>query len=300
MIRCLDLHRLIARLVASLLIGMPLMAMPASAPPWVRVMPISATASAAAVDTPPSAAIDGKPSTWWSGNELGASLTLDLGAARYVKQVRIAFHLGGVRAYNFEIQSSTDGQGYTSAGYFQSSGTSAAFETFSVTAPGRYLRIVGSGNTFDRSNAYKEVQVLAEATLVRIRPVSVAASQSASPGWAAAALDDDLNSYWLGESAGANLTFDWGTTQQVKQVRIAFYNGNARLYGLQIQASTDGETFTSAGTFQSSGTTSLLESFTVDAPGRYLRIVGWGNNVNRHNAYYEVQAYAIQRPAALR
>jgi ribulose bisphosphate carboxylase small subunit len=277
--------------------SIPVIATPAATPPWVQVAPVSATASAAGLNTPPSAAIDGKAGTWWSGNELGASLTLDLGAARYVKQVRIAFHLGGARAYNFEIQSSTDGQGYTSAGYFQSSGTSAAFETFSVTAPGRYLRLVGSGNTFDRSNAYKEVQVIAEATLVRIRPVSVAASQSASPGWAAAALDDDTNTYWLGESSGSNLTFDWGTTQQVKQVRIAFYNGNARVYGLQIQASADGETFTSAGTYQSSGNTSLFESFTVDAPGRYLRIVGWGNNVNRHNAYYEVQAYAVSHLA---
>jgi ribulose bisphosphate carboxylase small subunit len=272
----------------------------ASAQPWVQVAPISATASAAGLNTPPSAAIDGKAGTWWSGNELGSSLTLDLGAARYIKQVRIAFHLGGARAYNFEIQSSTDGQGYTSAGYFQSSGTSAAFEAFSVTAPGRYLRIVGSGNTFDRSNAYKEVQVLVEATLARIRPVSVEASQSSSPGWAAAALDDDTNTYWLGEVAGSHLTFDWGTTQEVKQLRIAFYNGNARVYGLQIQASADGETYTSAGTFQSSGNTSLFESFTVDAPGRYLRIVGWGNNVNRHNAYYEVQAYAVTRPAAVR
>src|SRR5690606_32692156 len=102
---------------------------------------------------------------------LGASLTLDLGALRQVKQVRIAVHLGGARAYNFELQSSTDGRGYTSAGYFQSSGTSAAFETFNVTAQGRYLRIVGAGNTVDRANSYKEVQVFAEATLARLRPV---------------------------------------------------------------------------------------------------------------------------------
>jgi ribulose bisphosphate carboxylase small subunit len=209
-----------------------------------------------------------------------------------VKQVRIAFHLGGARAYNFEIQSSTDGQGYTTAGYFQSSGTSAAFESFTVAAPGRYLRIVGSGYTMDRANAYKEVQVFAEATLTRIRPVGLLASQSESPGWAAAAIDDDPNTYWLGNGVGAHLTLDWGVRRQVKQVRIAFYNGNARVYGLQIQVSSDGESYTSVGSFQSSGTTSTFESFTVDAPGRYLRIVGWGNNINRDSAYYEVQAYA--------
>lgn len=271
--------------------------MPASAQTLFPAAPVAATASVAALDAPPSAVIDGKPSTWWSGNGLGASLTLDLGVTQHVKQVRIAFHLGGARAYNFEIQSSTDGHSYTSAGYFQSSGTSAAFETFSVTAPGRYLRIVGSGNTVDRTNAYKEVRVLAEAALERVRPVSVVASQSASPGWAAAALDDDANTYWLGEGSGSHLSFDWGAVRDVRQVRIAFYNGNARVYRLQIQASADGETYTSAGTFQSSGTTSTFESFSVDALGRYLRIVGWGNTINPHNAYYEVQAYAISRAA---
>lgn len=297
MIRCLyPNRRWLLWLTAPLCTAGLLVSMPASAQPWVRVAPVAATASVAGLDTPPAAAIDGKASTWWSGNGLGASLTLDLGAARYVKQVRIAFHLGGARAYNFEIQSSTDGQGYTSAGVFQSSGTSAAFETFNVTAPGRYLRIVGSGNSVDRTNAYKEVQIFAEATLVRIRPISVLASQSVSPGWAAAAVDDDINTYWLGEGAGARLVFDWGVTREVKQVRIAFYNGNARVYDLQIDVSADDQTYTPAGSFRSSGTTSTFESFTVDASGRYLRVVGWGNNINRDNAYYEVQAYAVSQP----
>jgi ribulose bisphosphate carboxylase small subunit len=301
LIRCWHTYHCLAVWLAfSSLIAVPASAQTSAPRTLIRVAPIAATASVAGLGTPPSAAIDGKPSTWWSGNELGTSLTLDLGATQHVKQVRIAFHLGGVRAYNFEVQSSTDGQGYTSAGYFQSSGISAAFETFNVTAPGRYLRIVGSGNTVDRSNAYKEVQVLAEATLARVRPVSVVASHSSSPGWAAAALDDDMNTYWLGEGAGSHLTFDWGAFKDVKQLRIAFYNGNARVYALQIQASADGETFTSAGTIQSSGTTSVFESFTVDALGRYLRIVGWGNNVNRDNAYYEVQAYAVSRPVTAR
>lgn len=284
MIRCL--HFAIGW-VTILLLGAP-----ASAQSLTRVTPVAAMASTAEIGKPAAAAIDGKPSTWWAGNDLGASLTLDLGTARHVKQIRIAFHLGGVRAYNFEIQASTDGQGYASAGYFQSSGTSAGFETFNVAAPGRYLRIVGSGNTMDRSNAYKEVQVFAEATLARIRPVSLLASQSESPGWAAAAIDDDLNTYWLGNGVGAQLMLDWGARRDVKQVRIAFYNGNARVYGLQIQVSADGESYTSVGSFQSSGTTSSFESFTVEAPGRYLRIVGWGNNINRDSAYYEVQAYA--------
>src|SRR5690606_38359236 len=116
----------------------------------------------------------------------------------------------------------------------------AAFETFNVTAQGRYLRIVGAGSTVDRANSYKEVQVFAEATLARLRPVSVVGSAGTAPAWAV--VDDDANTHWLGAGAGAHLVFDWGAVREVKQLRIAFYNGNARMYGLQVQVSADGQT----------------------------------------------------------
>ncbi len=256
-----------------------------------RVTSISASASASDPNTPPSAAVDGRLGTWWAGAGLGTSLTLDLGAAKQVKQLRIAFHDGDERVYNFEIQASNDGRGYTSAAWFQSTGTSRGFETFAVTAPGRYLRIVGNGNSVDRANAYREVQVFATSSLVQLKPVKVMATPADPNAPAALAVDGDLNTEWAGGGVGTQLTLDWGTSKAVRQVRIAFYNGNARVYGFQVQASLDGQTYTSAGSFQSSGTTSQFESFSVNAVGRYLRIVGWGNNINRNNSYYEVQAF---------
>ena len=271
-------------------------AITAQAQSLTRVSTIQASASASATDTPASAAVDGQLNTWWAGSGLGTSLTLDLGSVKQVKQVRIAFHAGDERVYNFEIQSSNDGQGYTSAGSFQSTGTRRGFETFEVTAPGRYLRIVGAGNSVDRSNAYREVQVFAAASLVQLTPVSVAATPADPNAPASRAIDGNLNTEWAGAGAGAQLTFDFGATKSIKQVRIAFYNGNARVYGFQVQTSLDGRTYTSAGSFQSSGTTSLYESFSVNAVGRYLRIVGWGNNINRNNSYYEVQAFGGAAP----
>jgi hypothetical protein len=271
-------------------------AMTAQAQSLTRVPSIEASASAAGSGTPASAAVDGQLNTWWAASGLGASLTLDLGSAKQVKQVRIAFHAGDERVYNFEIQSSNDGQGYTSAGSFQSTGTTRGFETFEVTAPGRYLRIVGAGNSVDRTNAYREVQVFATSSLVQLTPVTVAATPADPNAPASRAVDGNLNTEWAGAGAGTRLTFDFGATQSIKQVRIAFYNGNARVYGFQIQTSRDGQTYTSAGSFQSSGTTSLFESFSVNAVGRYLRIVGWGNNINRNNSYYEVQAFGGAAP----
>lgn len=256
-----------------------------------RVATVAAVASASDKDKPAAAAIDGQQNTWWAGYGLGTSLTLDLGSAKQVKQVRIAFQAGDERVYNFEIQSSNDGQGFASAGIFQSAGITRGFETFEVTAPGRYLRIVGAGNSVDRTNAYREVQVFATSSLFQLVPVAVSATPADPNAAAARAIDGNLNSEWAGAGVGAQLTFDLGASKSIKQVRIAFYNGNARVYGFQIQSSLDGQTYTSAGSFQSSGSTSLFESFSIDAVGRYLRIVGWGNNINRNNAYYEVQAF---------
>lgn len=268
----------------------------AGAQALTRVASITAVASTSDSNAPASAAVDGKLNTWWAGVGLGTWLTLDLGSPKQVKEVRIAFHDGDERAYNFEIQSSNDGQGYTSAGWFQSTGTTRNFESFEVTAPGRYLRIVGAGNSVDRNNAYREVQVFAAASLVQLSPATVSATPSDPNAPASRAVDGNLNTEWAGAGVGTHLTFDFGAAKSIKQVRIAFYNGNARVYGFQVQTSLDGQTYTSAGSFQSSGTTSLFESFSVNALGRYLRIVGWGNNINRNNSYYEVQVFGGAAP----
>jgi hypothetical protein len=268
----------------------------AQAQTLTRISAITATASTSEASSPASAAVDGKVSTGWSGAGLGTSLTLDLGSAKQVKQVRIAFQAGDERVYNFEIQSSNDGRGYTSAGSFQSSGATRNFETFDVTAPGRYLRLIGAGNSVDRNNAYREVQVYAVASLVQLVPVTVSALPADPNAPASRAIDGNLNTEWAGAGVGTQLTFDFGAAKSIQQVRIAFYNGNARVYGFQVQTSLDGQTYTSAGSFQSSGTTSSFESFSVNALGRHLRIVGWGNNINRNNSYYEVQAFGGAAP----
>ena len=268
----------------------------AQAQALTRVSSITAVASTSDTNAPASAAVDGKLNTWWAGAGLGTSLTLDLGSPKQVKELRIAFHAGDERVYNFEVQSSNDGQGYTSAGWFQSTGTTRNFETFEVTAPGRYIRIVGAGNSVDRNNAYREVQVFATSSLVQLTPSTVSAIPADPNAPASRAVDGNLNTEWAGAGVGTQLTFDFGASKAIKQVRIAFYNGNARVYGFQVQTSRDGQTYASAGSFQSSGTTSLFESFSVNAVGRYLRIVGWGNNINRNNSYYEVQVFGGAAP----
>ncbi len=122
-----------------------------------------------------------------------------------------------------------------------------------------------------------------------LTPVAVSSSRAASHGPAADAVDGDLNTQWIGSGVGAYLTLDCGSPVTVRQLRISFYNGNARVYDFQVLSSQDGQSYSFAGAFQSSGTTSTFEGFNISATGRYVRILGLGNNVNLDNAYNEVQ-----------
>jgi hypothetical protein len=126
---------------------------------------------------------------------------------------------------------------------------------------------------------------------VPLTPIAISANQAEPAGPAVDAVDGDMNTQWTGNGVGAYLTLDWGVAKTVRQLRISFYNGNARQYDFQVLSSQDGHSYAFAGAFQSSGTTSTFEGFDVLANGRYLRILGLGNNVNLYNAYNEVQAY---------
>ena len=135
---------------------------------------------------------------------------------------------------------------------------------------------------------------------VPLTPVAVSANLVDANGPAADAVDGDLNTQWIGTGVGAYLTLDCGSSVTVRQFRISFYNGNARVYGFQVLSSQDGQSYTFAGSFQSSGTTSTFENFNVVAAGRYVRILGLGNNVNLDNAYNEVQLFGDGSKASKR
>jgi len=117
------------------------------------------------------------------------------------------------------------------------------------------------------------------------------------------AVDGDLSTRWAASGAGQSLTLDWGSRKTVKQLRIAFYQGTARVYTFSVLSSDDNRSFLSLGNFKSSGRTNELETFGVTTTGRYLRIVGYGNTVNGWTSLNEVQAFgdaigALPPPAA--
>ncbi|HVI44476.1 MAG TPA: chondroitinase-B domain-containing protein [Chitinophaga sp.] len=107
---------------------------------------------------------------------------------------------------------------------------------------------------------------------------------------AANAIDNDLNTRWSA-SGEQWIQLCIGTPATINGVDIAFYKGDTRRASFDIQVSSNGNTWTTvAAGKQSSGTSTNFETFTfTGVTGKYVRIVGHGNNVNAWNSYIEVK-----------
>lgn len=141
------------------------------------------------------------------------------------------------------------------------------------------------------------------ADAITITPQSTTPAKLTVPGGSVTASADDGNvpantvdanlaTRWSANGDGQWIRFDLGSTKTVTQVKIAFYNGDTRTSTFDVQTSPDGSTWTTRGSFTSSGTSTALETFnSTDASARYVRILGHGNSVNLWNSYTEVEVW---------
>ncbi len=105
-------------------------------------------------------------------------------------------------------------------------------------------------------------------------------------------LDGDFNTRWSASGNGQWIQFCLGDTMTVTGVKIAFLSGNQRKSTFDIKVGNDTSNLSTAALgLVSSGTTTAFETFNLATPvtGRYVRIVGHGNNLNLWNSYTEVQ-----------
>ncbi|MBB2911412.1 hypothetical protein FHS43_002677 [Streptosporangium becharense] len=115
-----------------------------SIPGCTTAQPLSGVTASTWEDVnPPQQAADGDPTTRWSGEGLGAHLILDLGQARTMCGLKIAWHRGDKRWNDFNIYTSPDDTTYTKVWAGRSSGSTAGFESYPYAAPvtARYVRI---------------------------------------------------------------------------------------------------------------------------------------------------------------
>lgn len=109
------------------------------------------------------------------------------------------------------------------------------------------------------------------------------------------AIDDnlDLASRWQSPGDSKLLTLDLGARHLIREVGIAWFEGDQRVARFSLLASEDGVTFESLLADQeSSGETQNFERYETPAtPARYIRIEGFGNSVNVDNTILEGVAF---------
>lgn len=103
--------------------------------------------------------LDNDLATRWSANGDGQSLTFCVGTAKTINRVDIAFYSGDTRVSTFDILVSANGTTWINTALgLKSSGKSNALEAFTFAPQtGKYVKIVGHGNSSSTWNSYAEV-----------------------------------------------------------------------------------------------------------------------------------------------
>lgn len=111
----------------------------------------------------PANAIDGKLSTRWSDDGVGAWLRADMGQVKNLKAVDIAWHRGNERVNTFTLSTSTDGTNFTQVFSGKSSGKTSSFERYTFPAVNaRYVKVTVNGNTMNTWASISEMAVTAD------------------------------------------------------------------------------------------------------------------------------------------
>src|SRR5437773_150818 len=137
----------------------------------------------------PQNTLDKSLATRWSAQGDGQWIRYDLGALAAIDHLDIAWYLGDTRTASFDIQVSLDAVTWTKVFAGQSSGQTLQLESYAFpTTSGRYVRIVGHGNSSSTWNSITEVAILSTAVpalsvpvvAVTVNPASASLTVSAT------------------------------------------------------------------------------------------------------------------------
>src|SRR3989442_610036 len=232
----------------------------------------------------PQNTLDNDLATRWSAQGDGQWIRYDLGALAAIDHVDIAWYLGDTRSSSFDIQVSLDTVTWTKVFSGQSSGQTLQLESYPFpTTAGRYVRIVGHGNSASSWNSIAAVAILG--TTLPVLPVTSVVASANDGNLPQNTLDNTLATRWSAQGDGQWIRYDLGALVAVDHVDIAWYLGDTRSSSFDIQVSLDTVTWTKVCSGESSGQTLQLESYPFPTTaGRYVRIVGHGNSASSWNS----------------
>ncbi|TNJ62313.1 DNRLRE domain-containing protein [Paenibacillus hemerocallicola] len=123
-------------------------------------LPVSAVTASGDDGNVPANTIDDDLDTRWSALGDGQWIAFDLGSARTVRSVSLAWYRGKERTSSFDIDVSADGASWTNVYSGSSSGLSEELENYGTgDHSARYVRIVGHGNSQNLFNSITEARV---------------------------------------------------------------------------------------------------------------------------------------------
>src|SRR6266571_1061149 len=235
----------------------------------------------------PQNTLDNSLATRWSAQGDGQWIRYDVGAIAAIDHLDIAWYLGDTRSSSFDIQVSLDAVTWTKVFSGRSSGHTLQLESYAFpTTSGRYVRIVGHGNSTSTWNSITEVAIFGTALPPLPAPSSLASANDGN--LPQNTLDNSLATRWSAQGDGQWIRYDLGALAAIDHVDIAWYLGDTRTSSFDIQVSLDTVTWTKVFSGQS-GQTLQLESYAFPTTsGRYVRIVGHGNSTSTWNSITEV------------
>jgi poly(beta-D-mannuronate) lyase len=204
----------------------------------IAVASASASTSDSRCDCVAAKVLDQDLTTRWSANGDGVNLTLDLGTTYQVESVEIAWHRGNERMAIFDllVADQMSGPWTVAAQNMTSSGTSVDFESYPLDAAGRYLRLVGHGNSLgDGWTSVLEVRAHGRAVHRAAAPVFSPAAGQYSPSVSVSIASEDAGTQIRYTTDGSDPTASSGLlyagpvllTQTTTLKSIAYRNGVA-------------------------------------------------------------------------
>ena len=144
-------------------------------------LPVASVTASANDGNVPANAVDGSLSTRWSAQGDGQWIRFDLGSSRAIGAMKVAWHQGNQRRSSFDVQTSSNGSSWTTVYTGQSSGTTLQLESCPVArSSGRYVRIVGHGNTANTWNSITEVEMYDTPAIVTLSGLRLQVNPSSS------------------------------------------------------------------------------------------------------------------------
>jgi len=252
-------------------------------------------------DNKPQFSVDGKITTRWSANKVGAWLEIELASVGNVDSIEMAFHKGDKRAQKFDVY----GDGKSLLKKEESSGKTLGLQQFSFekSVELKKLTIFGNGNSDNDWTSLTEIIVCGETSgesqdhdvsdsddtceTKRLRIEDVRAS--GSDGNTAKNVLKDGKERWSCKDSPCELELELVEESDVVEFSMVVYNGKGRVqsFDLEVETKSGWSTVVRDGL---STKTNGLQSFDIDVAGvRKVKFIGYGCDVTEWNSLVNVQ-----------